>query len=134
MSQQVVTGMDTISFKLQQNRAMAIGGLFGLNSNKEATTYALGGKIYRIIYDEPQLNFYTGGLFAFFNYQKPDSEDETATGSQLEAVFGAEFSFQGLESVGFSFEFGAGLINYNDVSSFQTVGHNVLKSAVHFYL
>lgn len=132
MSQQVVSGHDTISFKIQRDRAMALGGLIGINSSQENSTYALGGKLYRIIYDEPQLNFYTAGLLAFFTY--PNSDDEIKSGYQAEALFGTEFSFQGLESVGWSFEFGAGLQQYDGRNSFQTIGHNVIKSAIHFYL
>lgn len=133
MSNQVASGMDTISFKIQRNRAMALGGFFGVSSGQDVTSYAVGGKIYRLIYDEPQLNFYTAGLLAFYTYPNA-AGDATENGHQLEGLLGTEFSFQGLESIGFSFEFGIGLVNYNDENSFRTTGHNLLKSAIHFYL
>jgi hypothetical protein len=133
MSKQLVTGMETLSFKIQRNRALAVGGLFGLQSNTESTNYAIGGKLYRLIYDEPQLNFYSAATGAFFSYQN-SSSGETENGYQIEASFGTEFSFQGLESIGFSFEFGAGYTKYDGQSTFRTLGHNVVSSAVHFYL
>lgn len=133
MSNQVASGMETISFKIQRNRAFALGGLLGVESGQDVTSYAVGGKVYRLIYDEPQLNFYTAGLLAFFTYPN-DAGDETESGHQVEGLLGTEFTFQGLESLGFSFEFGVGLINYDGENSFRTTGHNVLKSAIHFYL
>ena len=134
MSSQVASGMDTLSVKIQRNRALALGGIFGITSGEDVTSYALGGKVYRLIYDEPQLNFYTAGLLAFFTYPDPTDGESTKSGHQLEGLLGSEFTFQGLESIGFSFEFGVGLVNYNDENSFRTTGHNVLKSAIHFYL
>lgn len=133
MSSQLVTGMETLSFKLQRNRSSAVGGILGLNSNSDATNYAIGGKYYRIIYDEPQLNFYTSASLATFSYQDSTS-NETKNGHQIEAGFGTEFSFQGLESIGFSFEFGAGYSYYNEESIFKTIGHDMITSAIHFYL
>jgi hypothetical protein len=133
MNNQLVTGMETLSFKLQRNRSSAIGGLLGLNANQDATNYAIGAKFYRIIYDEPQLNFYTCATLATFSYQSSEN-NETANGYQVEAGLGSEFSFQGLESIGFSFEFGAGYSNYDGENTFKTVGHDIITSAIHFYL
>lgn len=131
-SNQVVTGIDTISFKLQRNRSMAIGALLGLDSSSDQSNYAAGLKVYKLIYDEPQLNFYSALSGIFFTFQ--DDEDDTESGYQAEGTFGTEFSFQGLESVGFSFEFGIGVIKEQGAAAVRTIGHNVITSAVHFYL
>lgn len=133
-SNQLVTGMDTLSLKLQRNRATAFGALLGVDSSSDASNYALGLKAYRVIYDEPQLNFYSAFSGIFFTYQDPDDTDKTENGYQIEGSFGTEFSFQGLESIGFSFEFGLGMNKYNGSANVSTVGHGVLASAVHFYL
>lgn len=133
MSNQVVTGIDAISMKLQKSRSLALGGLIGLDSSSESSKYALGLKLYRNIYEEPQLNFYTALSAIMFTYKSP-TEDKTLNGYQVEGTFGSEFSFQGLESLGFSFEFGLGLTNNNDRTSLKTMGHNMIKSAIHFYL
>lgn len=132
LSNQVVSGIDALSLKLQRNRASAFGALIGVDSSSDASNYALGLKGYRVIYDEPQLNFYSALTGIFFTYQDPD--DSTDSGYQAEAALGTEFTFQGLESVGFSFEFGLGLTKHNGATSVKTIGHNVLVSAVHFYL
>jgi len=133
-SNQVITGIDTISMKLQRDRANGLGALIGVDSSDDSSNYALGLKAYRIIYDEPQLNFYSAFSGIFFTYQDPEDTDKTENGYQIEGAFGTEFSFQGLESIGFSFEFGLGMNKYNGGTNLSTVGHGVLTSAVHFYL
>lgn len=132
MTNQVVTGIDALSLKLQRNRSTAVSGIFGLDSSNEASNYALGVKIYRLIYDEPQLNFYSALGVIGFTYL--DTEEKTESGYQLDGTFGAEFSLQGLESIGFSFEFGLGMNRYENKSTVKTVGHHMFMSAVHFYL
>jgi hypothetical protein len=132
MSQQLPNSMDTISLKLQNSRASALGAFFGLDSGTGSTDYAIGLKSYRIIYEEPQLNFYMAGTGGLLQYQ--DALGDEINGYIVEGSFGAEFHLQGLESIGFSFEFGVGLHKLGDGTSFKTVGHDVLRSAVHFYL
>ena len=132
MTNQVASGMQALSMKLQRNRASAIGGHFGIDSSSDGMFYALGLKAYRYIYEEPQLNFYSSIAAGLFNYK--NSSDDAEQGHQLEGTLGTEFSFQGLESVGFSFEFGLGLSKYNNETHLKTLGYNALVSAVHFYL
>ncbi len=128
---QVVTGIDALSIKLQRNRSVAISGIFGLNNSSDTSNYALGAKIYRLIYDEPQLNFYSALSAITFTYQ---NDGDRLSGYQVDAGLGTEFSMQGLESIGFSFEFGMGMNKYNGGSNIQTYGHHIMSSAVHFYL
>jgi len=128
---QVVTGISALSVKLQRNRSTALSGIFGLNNSSDSSNYALGAKVYRLIYDEPQLNFYSALAAITFTYQ---DEGDTVSGYQVDAGFGSEFSLQGLESIGFSFEFGLGVNKYNGGSNVQTYGHHIITSAVHFYL
>ncbi len=130
-SNQLTTGMDVISFKLQRNRSSAMGGVFGLDSSSEGMNYALGLKGYKYIYEEPQLNFYSSLAGYIFTYE--DENNDTKQGYQVDGTFGAEFSFQGLESIGFSFEFGLGMHKYRE-THFKTIGYNVIASAIHFYL
>ncbi|MAX66545.1 MAG: hypothetical protein CME66_06385 [Halobacteriovoraceae bacterium] len=125
--------MPAISLKLQRNRSSALGGHFAMDSSSNGLDYALGIKGYRYIYEEPQLNFYSALAGTYFTYTN-EADDKTEQGYQIDGTFGAEFSFQGLESVGFSFEFGIGLSEYQKETHLKTVGHNMMVSAVHFYL
>lgn len=129
---QFVNNMQSISLKVQRSRSIALSAMIGLDANSDATNYALGGKIFKIIYDEPQLNFYSTAMLGIFSYQ--NSSNATQNGHQIDVGLGTEFSFQGLESIGLSFEMGLGYSSYNDKNYFKTFGYNVITSAVHFYL
>lgn len=132
---QLANELPAISMKIQQSKTFAIGGLVGFKSDEEHTLYGAGIKFYRIIFDEPQLNFYLAGLFATQNYVDT-ATDKTKSGYQVDGTLGTEFHFTGLESIGFSFEFGVSARNTDPDagSSIQTLGDQFLKAAVHFYL
>ena len=134
MTNQLANDIPAISLKIQQSKTFAIGGLLGFKSDEDATLYGAGVKFYRIIFDEPQLNFYFAGLFASESYLNEKNKAET--GFQIDGTLGSEFHFQGLESLGFSLEFGVSVrkADENGGTSFQTLGDNFLKAAVHFYL
>ncbi len=132
---QLANELPAISLKIQQSKTFAIGGLVGFKSAEDNTLYGAGLKFYRIIFDEPQLNFYLAGLVATQNYVDP-ADDKTKSGYQVDGTFGTEFHFSGIESIGFSFEFGISARNTDPKggSSIETLGDNFLKAAVHFYL
>ena len=133
MTDHLVTGQKALSVKLQRSRSSALGGHFSLDSSDDGIFYGLGLKAYRYIYEEPQLNFYSAISGTYLTF-KDESTDDSLSGYQIDGTLGAEFSFQGLESIGFSFEFGVGLSNYQDETQFKTLGHSMVASAVHFYL
>ena len=133
LSNQLANDIPAISIKLQESATFALGGILGFKSNKNATLYGAGVKVYRIIFDEPQLNFYMAGLLAAENYL---DNGKAKPGYQMDGTMGTEFHLQGLESIGFSFEFGLSVRNSSNTqgTSFQTLGDQFLKAAVHFYL
>jgi hypothetical protein len=133
LTNQLANDIPAISMKVQQSKTFALGGLLGFKSDQENTLYGAGIKLYRIIFDEPQLNFYMAGLLATESYL--DKDDKVASGYQMDGTLGTEFHFQGLESLGFSFEFGLSVRKADaEGSSFQTLGDNFLKAGIHFYL
>lgn len=134
-SNQLANDLPAISLKVQQSKTFALGGLVGFKSDEDNTLYGVGLRFYRIIFDEPQLNFYLAGLVATQSYLDP-ATDSTKSGYQVDGTLGTEFHFSGLESIGFSFEFGISARNTDPEggSSFQTLGDHFLKAAVHFYL
>jgi hypothetical protein len=134
-SNQLANDIPALSFKIQQSKTFALGGILGFKSDQDNTLYGAGLKFYRIIFDEPQLNFYMAGLFAAENYL--DNRDKLKSGYQLDGTLGTEFHFSGIESIGFSFEFGLSVRNADPDgggTSFQTLGDQFVKAAVHFYL
>lgn len=134
MTNQLANDIPAISMKIQQSKTFALGGLLGFKTDDDNTLYGAGLKFYRIIFDEPQLNFYFAGLFAAESYL--DKDKKAQSGFQVDGTLGSEFHFQGLESLGFSLEFGVSVrkADENGGTSFQTLGDNFLKAAVHFYL
>ena len=132
-SNQLANGIPAISLKIQQNKRFALGGILGFRSDQDSTLYGAGAKFYRIIFDEPQLNFYMAGLFATENYL---DGTKVKTGYQVDGTLGTEFHLQGLESLGFSFEFGlsAREADGDGGTSFETLGDQIIKAAIHFYL
>lgn len=127
MSNQLVLDTPALSFKVQDTPHSAIGGLFAVDSNQENTDLGLGIKFYRLLFDEPNLNFYLAGLGA---YLKQDGR----SGYQLEATFGSEIHWPGLESIGLSFECGLSLNKVGNERHLATAGHQFFSAGIHFYL
>lgn len=127
---QLTNDLPAISFKLQKSKSFAFSGLFGLDTSDNGG-WGAGFKMYKIIFDEPQLNFYAAALGALTSKKTTGQVEQS--GFQFDVTFGSEFSFTGLASLGFSFEFGISLNKVNDFA-IQTVGHNFLVAGVHFYL
>ena len=129
-STQLQTNFPALSFKLQKNKTFAFGGLLGVSSDTQNGGQGIGVKLYRNIFDEPQLNFYMSGMGAFLN-NKVNST--SYSGFQFDLSFGSEFHFTGLNSLGLSFEFGVSAYKLNNFI-FRTLGNNFFVSSVHFYL
>lgn len=130
MSNQLKNDFPALSFKTQKNRSFAFGGLAGISTDKNDGGYGVGLKVYRNIFDEPQLNFYFAGMGALLSNK---INQTSYSGFQFDLSMGSEFHFTGLNSIGFSFEFGVSASKTKEFV-FQTLGNNFVVSAVHFYL
>lgn len=130
MSNQLKNEFPAFSFKVQKNRSFAFSGLVGFSSDSQNGGYGAGLKVFRNIFDEPQLNFYFAGMGALLSNK---INSTSYSGFQFDLSFGSEFHFQGLNSLGFSFEFGATAVKKQNFS-FQTMGNHFITSAIHFYL
>jgi hypothetical protein len=130
LSNEFNNNVPALSFKMQKNRSFALGGLLGISSSETNGGYGAGLKLYRNIFDEPQLNFYFAGLGAITS-SKVNST--SYSGFQFDLSLGSEFHFTGLNSIGFSFEFGVSAYKAKNFV-FQTMGNTFVVSGVHFYL
>ena len=130
MTNQLKTEFPAISFKTQKSRSFAYGGMFGLSTSESNGGYGAGIKLYRNIFDEPQLNFYMAGAAALLSNKIAGA---SYSGFQFDLSFGSEFHFSGLNSLGFSFEFGVSANKKKDFV-FETLGNNFLVAGIHFYL
>jgi len=127
---QLANDMPAISFKIMKDASFGIGGVIAFSTSEDEGGHGAGIKVYKLIFDEPQLQFYASGLAAMI--KEKGGQDE-GSGFQLDATLGSEFSFQGLDSLGFSFEVGFSM-NKTDEMVIETVGYHFIVAALHFYL
>lgn len=130
MTNQLKNEFPALSFKMQQSKSFAYGGMLGLSSSDTKGGYGTGIKFYRNIFDEPQLNFYMAATAALLSNK---IQGTSYYGFQFDLSFGSEFHFTGLNSLGFSFEFGVSANKQKDFV-FETLGNNFLVAGIHFYL
>lgn len=130
MTNQLKNELPAISFKIQRSKSFALGGIVGYDSDDTNGGYGFGLRLYRNFFDEPQLNFYGAFTAAVIN-QKTATSDQS--GFEFDLTLGSEFSFTGLQSLGFSFEFGVSLNKLDDFVV-ETVGDHFIVSSIHFYL
>jgi hypothetical protein len=129
---QMINDLPAISLKMQQNRYFALGAMVGFKSGDGASEYGAGLKAYRIIFQEELLNFFLSGTAITLSYQ--DEENKRNSGYQFDGTMGAEFHFEGIESIGFSFEFGVSMNKGPEGRKFETLGNNILIAGIHFYI
>ena len=130
MTNQLKNEFPALSFKVQKTRSFAYGGMFGISTGDKDGGHGVGLKLYRNIFDEPQLNFYMAGAAAILSNK---INGVSNSGFQFDLSFGSEFHFTGLNSLGFSFEFGVSANKKKDFV-FETLGNNFIVSGIHFYL
>ncbi len=130
MTNQLKNEFPALSFKMQQSKSFAFGGMLGLSTSDKEGGYGVGVKFYRNIFDEPQLNFYLSGMGAILSNK---IDGTSYSGFQFDLSLGSEFHFSGLNSLGFSFEFGVSANKKKDFV-FETLGSHFIAAGIHFYL
>ena len=130
MTNQLKNDFPALSFKIQKTKSFAYGGMVGLSTADKNGGYGVGVKMYRNIFDEPQLNFYLSGMGAILSNK---IDGTSYSGFQFDLSLGSEFHFTGLNSLGFSFEFGVSANKKKDFV-FETLGSHFIVAGIHFYL
>lgn len=112
---------------------ISVTGGLGIDTEKDNSKFAVNAGVRRIVFKEENMNFYMGGSLGIVNV-----ETATATGSQkdsgfeLNALFGGEFFFTGLDSLAFTFEGGVGVISTDNVR-FRTIADSPFAAGIIFY-
>ena len=129
-SNTITDGIPSISIKVQRSTGFSYGGVFGINTADDGGWHG-GIRLYRNIFDEPHLTFYAVGAAVIVN--EKNSSGSSDSGFQGDVGLGTEFSLQGIDSIGFSFEFG---VRFRKVDELEvtTMGENFLSAGIHFYL
>jgi hypothetical protein len=91
----------------------------------------VGLKVHRVLFDEPQLNFYIATLIAL--EQKKYIGGDSNTGFQTDFTCGTEFHLAGLRSLAFAIDFGLSIYKFEDLV-IETTGSGFVTAGVHFYL
>jgi len=108
---------------------MSVTGGLGIDTQKDNSKFSFNGGIRRVVFKEEHLNFYMGGELGLVNYE---DADDKKSGFELNALFGAEFFFQGLDSLAFTFEGGVGIISTDEVR-FRTIADGPFRAGIIFY-
>lgn len=127
-----------IAVQYYPNKKLGLSTILGIDTKKNASKFGLMVKMYRIIFTEDQMNFYTGAGGSLISREAPkpgaSSVMENRNGFELNAYVGGEFFLPGLSSLGFSFEAGVGIISTANQVRFKTFGDHPLKAGIIFYL
>lgn len=108
---------------------IGVTGSVGVDTQEDESKFAANIGIRKILFREDHLNFYYGGQVGLLNYE---TAGDKQSGFDANVVFGAEFFFAGLESLGFSFEGGVAISSLEE-TRFRTVGDHPLKAGLTFY-
>lgn len=116
------------------NPDTGLSAALGVNTEDDASKFGLSFKYYKIIFPEDNLNFYMGGVIALLsNETSSGTTTTTDSGYELGGFIGAEYFLQGLESLGFRFEAGLGIVSQDSGVVFRTIGQHPLKAGMIFY-
>lgn len=108
---------------------IGVTGGIGIDTEKDNSKFTFNGGVRRIIFKENNMNFYMGGRLGLINYETPA---ERKSGYELSALFGGEFFLPGLDSLGFTFEGGVGVVS-TGTTRFRTLADTPFSAGVIFY-
>ena len=107
-----------------------LSAALGVNTEDNDSKFGLSFKYYKIIFPEDNLNFYMGGILGLISNEQNGVSD---SGYELGGFIGAEFFLPGLDSLGFRFEAGLGIVSKDSGVVFRTIGQHPLQAGMIFY-
>ncbi len=120
----VIRDVPAISAKYGLTKDINVAGVVGFHTLDPAAM-TVGGKVFKNVFFENNLNFYLAGGAALVKREK--------TGLEILALLGSEFFIPGIDSLGLSFEAGVSLTNITGSFVLKTVGYTFLHAGMHFY-
>jgi len=112
------------------NAEYAFTGALGINTEKDESKFGLQGGVRRILFEEKNMNFFIGGALGLISQEFAGANH---SGFELLVTAGGEFFFQGLENLGFNFDFGIGVSSLKKSNRFFTVGQAPVSGGIIFY-
>lgn len=108
---------------------IAVAGGLGIDTQKSYSKFAFNAAVRRLVFKEDNMNFYMGGALGLVNIETNGNKE---SGFELNALFGGEFFFTGLDSLAFTFEGGVGVISTDNVR-FRTIADGPFSAGIVFY-
>lgn len=102
----------------------------GLDTQTNNSKFGAMAKIYRVVFQEDNMNFYLGAGAGVLSIETAGKNE---SGFELLGYAGVEFFLPGLDSVGFSFETGTGITSISSGTRFRTFGDSPLRAGAIFY-
>lgn len=103
----------------------------GIDTGTANSSFGLLLKAYKTIFPEEHMNFFVGGGAGLIS--KKENSVDRGSGFEILATVGGEFFIPGLESLGFTFEAGVGVVSLDSDVDFRTIGHSPLHAGMIFY-
>ena len=109
---------------------LGLSASLGVDTQKDSSKFGAMLKLYRIIFQEDNLNFYMGAGAGLVSQERAGANE---SGFELMGFGGCEFFFTGLENIGFSFEMGTAITSLSSNVRFRTFGDSPLRAGIIFY-
>jgi hypothetical protein len=122
--------MPAIAVQYYPGPDLGFSASLGVDTEKDNSKFGVNAKLYRIIFEEDNLNFYLGAGAGMLS---KETLGKNENGFELMAFAGAEFFFTGLENLGFSFEAGTAVTSLSSNVRFRTYGDHPLRAGIIFY-
>ena len=119
-----------IAARYYPNPDLGVSAALGIDTESNTSKFGLMAKVFRIVFKEPNLNFYLGAGGGLISQEIAGT---ASSGFELNGFAGVEFFMQGLESLGFIFEAGIGIASINSGVRFRTFGDHPINAGVVFY-
>ena len=127
---QFSSDVPAIALQYYPGADLGISIALGIDTNKDNSRFGGMGKLYRIVFQEDNLNFYMG---AGAGLVTTEVNTISQSGFEMMGFVGSEFFLPGLENLGFSFEAGIGVTSLSSGVRFRTFGDSPLRAGIIFY-
>jgi hypothetical protein len=127
---QFSTDLPGLAIQYYPGSDLGFSATLGVDTEKDNSRFGCMVKLYRIIFQEENLNFYMGAGAGLLSQEHVGTND---SGFELMGFGGAEFFFAGLENLGFSFEMGTAITSISSGVRFRTFGDTPFRAGIMFY-
>ncbi len=131
-SNQFSVDLPSVSASYYPSSDFGISAALGIQTGTSNSRFGFLTKLKRVIFPEDNMNFYMGAGAGLIS-NKTTATNTNESGFELLGFAGGEFFFTGLDSLGFSFEAGVGVVSVSSGVTFRTVGQSPISAGMSFY-